>query len=294
MQDRDREPEIFESTGYLETPEMRSLVSRPSTFHLLMALLLAVAAAPQAAAQEIDNVFRDFFVAGEFMVQLGGETLDNGEILMSEKARSYLIMAPELASPLLINTQTQNVQSVSLLKVQKNEDGTVDLLADAAFETVGPFRIQGTELRFSLEGKTLVLKKKPPLVGVQTPGSLTSYNPTYAMKASEYVPDDAEMTKLLGETRSVRVRVYFGSWCSVCSRLVPRILKVAENLEGSKISFEYYGLPQPMHTDPETQDKRLTGVPTTIVYVGGDEVGRLTGRDLYSPEASLGKILNGA
>ncbi|MCG8457721.1 MAG: thioredoxin family protein [Holophagales bacterium] len=272
---------------------MPSFENRNLIATLLLIGSVAVVAAP-ASAQEIDSLFRDFYLAGEFMLELEGEKLQNGEVFMAERARSYLLMAPELASPLLVNTQAQNVQSVSLLKVQKNDDGTIDLLADAAFEVVGPFQIKGTELVFSFSGKTVTLKKKPPLVGMQTFGSMMSYNPTYASMASEYVPDDGEMTQLLGEKRDVRIRVYFGSWCSVCSRLVPRIMKVAEKLEGSKISFEYYGLPQPMHTDPETQDKRLTGVPTTIIYVAGDEVGRLTGKDLYSPEASLGRVLSGA
>ena len=180
------------------------------------------------------------------------------------------------------------------MKVQKRPDGNIDLLPGAAFKVVGPFQIAGKSLSFQHEGKKVELKTKPPLVGNQTAASLAEYNPGYAQKAGQYEPDAGQLRALEKEGRQVEVVVYFGSWCPVCSRLVPRVMKVAEGLEGSKIEFEYYGLPQPMTSDPVTKKKKLTGVPTTIVYVDGKEVGRLSGKDLYSPESSLGNLLNGA
>ncbi len=76
------------------------------------------------------------------------------------------------------------------------------------------------------------------------------------------------------------MRVYFGSWCPVCGRLVPKILKLQSDLKGAKIQFEYYGLPQPMSDDPITAKENLNGVPTAIVYVDGKEFGRQDGHTL--------------
>ncbi len=87
------------------------------------------------------------------------------------------------------------------------------------------------------------------------------------------------------------MRVYFGTWCPVCGRLVPRVIKLADELEGSKVRFEYYGLPQPMSDDPITKADKLHGVPTAIVYLGDKEVGRLSGGDLNAPEKSIARLV---
>ncbi len=148
------------------------------------------------------------------------------------------------------------------MKVQKNADKTVDLLADAAFDQVDHFKVSGQMVSFNVKGQAASLRPKPPLLGLQTADSLKKYKSDYAFKADEYKTDPALVAKLKAESRNVRVRVYFGTWCSVCSRMVPKILKLASELKGSKIAFEYYGLPQPMSDDPMTAKENLNGVPT--------------------------------
>lgn len=260
----------------------------------LMIGLLAIGAPALAQPPGSADAIKGLVLAGEFMVTVGGEELEGGEVYHAEQAGAYLVMAPSLSSPWLIDVRSRRVEGVSLMKVQKRPDGNIDLLPGAAFKVVGPFQISGKSLVFQHEGKQVVLKTKPPLVGNQTSTSLAEYNPAYAQKSGQYEPDAGALKALAKEGRKVEVVVYFGSWCPVCSRLVPRVMKVAEALEGSKIEFEYYGLPQPMTSDPKTQQLKLTGVPTSIVYVDGKEVGRMTGKDLYSPESSLGNLLNGA
>jgi hypothetical protein len=68
------------------------------------------------------------------------------------------------------------------------------------------------------------------------------------------------------------------------------LLKVEDQLTGSKIRFEYYGMPRDFN-DPEAKRLSIKGVPTAIVYVNGRQVGRLEGQDWASPEASLTRLL---
>ena len=260
----------------------------------LFFILLVALAAPLLAQAPADAVFKDFQPSGEFEIRLDGKALENAELFHAERAGAYLILAPELSSPLLVNARTQSVEQVSFMKVAKRSGGTIDLLADAGFQTVGPFAVGAQQLSFNFKGQKIVLASKAPLTGLKQPEDLVKHNPAYGFKSKQYTPDASQMATLKAQGKDVRVRIYFGNWCPVCGRLVPKVLRVQEELAQSKLSFEYYGLPQPMSDDPITAKEDLHGVPTGIVYVGDKEVGRLTGRDLFKPEFALTKMLTGS
>ncbi len=259
---------------------------------LAVALILGTSTA--AAQAPADAVFSGFKRNGEFLFELDGEDLKHAEIYLSDRAASYLVIAPELASPLLISPRAGSVESVSFMKVMKRDDGTIDLLADASFNRLGAFRIAGQEIVFKVKDQDAKLKAKPPLLGSQDAEALRGYKPEYAQLADEYTPEARYLGNLRSQESPVRVRVYFGTWCPVCGRLVPRLLRLENELEGSRVHFEYYGLPQPMSDDPVTKREDLHGVPTAIVYVGDKEVGRLTGGDLNAPEKSITRLVLGA
>ena len=257
---------------------------------VLLAAVLA-AMAPLAAQVGADAIFSGFQPTGDFLFELGGKELKNAEIYQSERAAAYLVIAPELASPVLISPRTRSVESVSFMKVAKREDGSIDLLADAAFRRLSAFTIEGKNVVFDVKGQEAKLKTKPPLLGDHGPETLRSEKPEYASAAAAYEPIPRALEILEAQDRDVRVVIYFGTWCPVCSRLVPKVMKVEEALAGSKVRFEYYGLPQPLTDDPRAKRDDIHGVPTGIVYVDGKEAGRLSGADLNVPERAIGKLV---
>ena len=256
---------------------------------LLAAVLTAVA--PLAAQVGPDAVFSGFQPTGDFLFELGGKELENAEIYQSERAAAYLVIAPELASPVLISPRTRSVESVSFMKVAKREDGSIDLLADAAFRRLSAFTIEGKNVVFDVKGQEARLKTKPPLLGAHGSDSLRSEKPEYALGADAYEPIPRALDILKAQSKDVRVLIYFGTWCPVCSRLVPKVMKIDEALAGSKVRFEYYGLPQPLTDDPRAKRDDVHGVPTGIVYVDGKEVGRLSGTDLNVPERAIVRLV---
>ncbi|MEM1177208.1 MAG: thioredoxin family protein [Acidobacteriota bacterium] len=275
------------------TTQRPTLAGRAKHFAGLAAA--ALLASPVAAQAPADAVFKDFQPSGEFEIKLDGQVLESAELFHAERAASYLILAPELSSPLLINARTRTVEQVSFMKVAKRPAGTIDLLADAGFQTVGPFTIGSQHLSFNFKGQKIDLVQKPPLTGIHPPSKLISHNPAYGFKAKQYEPNAGHLSTLKAVKKDVTVRVYFGNWCPVCSRLVPKVIKVEEALAGaSKVTFEYYGLPRTPSDDPVAVENKVSGVPTAIITIDGKEKGRLNGRDLYSPEASLGKLLAGS
>jgi thiol-disulfide isomerase/thioredoxin len=84
--------------------------------------------------------------------------------------------------------------------------------------------------------------------------------------------------------------VFFGSWCGVCKSVLPNGLRVARDLAGSHIAFEFYGLDHPPAgwQDTEVQRLKVEGLPTAIVYRDGREVGRFSGAGAFAaPENEL-------
>ncbi len=264
---------------------------RPIAFALLPLAAVLVLAAAAAAQMPADAVFNGFKPNGDFLFELDGKVLKHAEIYLSDRAASYLVIAPELASPLLISPRAGSVESVSFMKVAKRDDGSIDLLADASFNRLGQFKIAGQQIHFQVKGRRAKLKAKPPLLGGQPAEALKGYKPEYSRLADEYTPEAKYLPDLRAQGDALRVRVYFGTWCPVCGRLVPRVLRLADELEGSRVRFEYYGLPQPMTDDPITREEDLHGVPTAIVYLGEKEVGRLSGGDLNAPEKSIARLV---
>ena len=270
---------------------MRPTTIRRLTLAACVALLLPAASNAQMMA---DEVLRDFKINGDFVLELDGNVLKSSEVFFSERAVAYLVMAPELASPVMISPRARSVQSVHLMKVIKKQGGgAVDILADAELVPLGSFTLQGTNVVFSIDGKGAKLMPKPWALGRHNAERLKKSNPEYAFQATQYTPGAQHLEALRNQSKEVKVMVYFGSWCPHCKRMVPRILRVAEELAGSKVDFEFYGLPSPLTDDPEAKRADVHGVPTMLVFVDGKEAKRFDGNGLQVPEASIRQAVGG-
>jgi len=268
-----------------------SSLRRPLALLLLAAASITIPAARPAMGQAVpsDAVLRGFQRIGEYVLLVNGKEDKSAEIYQN-KLPAYLILATSLPSPVLLNPRAGTVETVNLMKVAKQADGSVDLLADAALAAQGKFEIKGEAIAFTSEGKQVTLNPNPPLLGPKKNADLKAHNPEYARTAKNYNPNPASIAALKKEAQPVTVRVFFGSWCPHCRQHVPLLLKVEDLLGPSKIHFEYYGLPHDFK-DPEAQKQKIRGVPTAIVYVNGRETGRLETQDWTAPEVSLSKVL---
>lgn len=268
---------------------------KPALAALLLAALAQTLASLAAQGVPSDAVFKDFHRIGDYILVVEGKEVPAAEIYQTERVPAFLIIASALPSPVLLTPQTGAVETVNLMKVVKKKDGTVDLLADATLAPQGRFTVQGNgdEVSFTVNGRKAKLKSKPPLLGLKGAGDLRAYSPSYGEGARAYRPDSQVIAALRKAGRPVTVRVYFGSWCSFCKRYLPNLLRVEDELKGSRIKFEYFGLPKDMN-DPEAKRLAIKGVPTGVVYVNGKEAGRITGNAWSAPETTLSTILTGA
>ncbi len=185
------------------------------------------------------------------------------------------------------------MESVKLLKIDRRADGGLTLLPDPVLDVHGRFRVSddGTGVSFDVGERTVELMQKPPLLGLHGLAGMREYSSDYVRAAAAYSPSVPILSRLRSESRPVRVEVYFGSWCPFCQEMVPRMMRVAEELDGSKIEFDFYGLPRHVESDRKAREMDIHGVPTGVIFVAGREVGRITGNSWKVPELALNNIL---
>ena len=143
-------------------------------------------------------------------------------------------------------------------------------------------------------GRPARLKERPPLLGLHPGSDLTRYDPGYAFRSQRYSPSAPVMRAVReGATQPVRVRIFFGSWCPFCQQKVPMAIRLARELQGSKVKIDFYGLPHGFANDPQAQRYGVKSVPTGIVFLNGKEVGRISADGWAAPENTLRNLVSG-
>ncbi|HSS79337.1 MAG TPA: thioredoxin family protein [Thermoanaerobaculia bacterium] len=259
---------------------------------LAVMVLLAVPFVVSAQGVPSDSVLRGFQPSGEYALIVDGVPVPAAEIYQNDKLPGMLILTSALPAPVLLSPRTQQAETVNLMKVSKQKDGSVDLLADAVLSPVGQFTTEGENVSFVFQGKKVRLNPRPALLGVKSNAELKGYLPDYVRNAKNYTPNAAAVADLKKLGKPVTVRVYFGSWCPHCRQHVPLLLKVEDQVQNPKIRFEYFGLPRDFN-DPEAKKAGIRSVPTGIVYINGKEAGRIVGEGWNSPEVLLDRIIAG-
>jgi len=255
-----------------------------------VALAVIVIGTPAASAQT--GAIADFESVG-YEIEVDGAEVSDAEIFQSRTTGSFLILSSKLPAPVLIKLREASVETVNLMKVNRTGEGTVELLPQSTLAVQAPFKITAdrTALEFDVEGTQGLLRERPPLLGHQDIAGLEEHSPEYRRTADAYTPSDPIVARLREQQEDVKVQVYFGSWCGHCKQMVPRIMKVAEQLEGSKITFDFYGMPPFSTPDPKAQEAGINAVPTGVIFLDGKEIGRISGSGWKVPELAINNLL---
>ncbi len=265
----------------------------------ILAVLAAASLAAAALAQGVppDAVMRGFQRTGDYILLVNGNPVPAAEIYRNDQVPAILILTSALPSPVLMTPRSGNVETVNLMKVSKQKDGSVDLLADAVLAPLGPFQLEGSNPSFTYQGKKVSLTPRPALRGLRKGSELLANIPEYIHNANGYKPNAAAIAALKADRKPVTVHVVFGSWCPHCRQHVPLLLKVENEVKNPNIKFEYYGIDNPPDgwKDPEVKRLGVKGIPTALVYINGVQAGRIEGAtDWDAPEVALSKVISGA
>jgi thiol-disulfide isomerase/thioredoxin len=254
-------------------------------------LLGALAAAPAPAAAGP----QPFYLSGKRIVRVAG-TID-------EKARVYLglgtpravILSPALGPPVYVASGEKTATVIEASRVQQSPDDPDAVLVDADGVTGGvPLTVDGLELRFAVAGKPVVLESRPPkLTGDLTADQLLAAIPEYRRNAKTYQPGKGDLRLLATITEPAEIDIFFGTWCPHCEQNVPRMIKVAQELNSPVLTFRYHGLSEKFADDPLARQYQLQGVPVALVKRGDKLLARIEGPSWARPEAALSAVLVG-
>jgi thiol-disulfide isomerase/thioredoxin len=264
----------------------------------ILAALATVSLAAAALAQAVppDATLRGFQPTSEYILLVNGSPVPAAEIYKNDQLPGILILTSSLPSPVILMPRAGNVQTVNLMKVLKQKDGSVDLAADAILAPVGPFQLDGQNPSFAYQGKKVSLTPRPALRGLHKAADLLTGLPEYVRNSQAYKPNAAAINALKGDRKPVTVHVVFGSWCPHCRQHVPLMLRVENDVKNPNIKFEYYGIDNPPDgwKDPEVKRLGVKGIPTAVVYVNGIQAGRIEGAaDWDAPEVALSRVISG-
>jgi len=259
----------------------------------LFALLALFATLPARAQGPTDAALHDFEPDGEYEFQVDGKAVPGAEVARANHLPAYLIISKSLAAPVLLLPRESVAKSVPADALVRRADGLIDVAAGAKITPIGPLTIAGDGATFQQSGKTLGLRAKTPLTGLHTAADVETFNLAFRRRADRYVPNAEAVKTLRAFKRKVVVRVVFGSWCPHCQAKLPFLIRAERELNGTPIAIEYYGLPRPpaAWTDPEAVRLGVSSLPTAIVSVDGQEVGRIPSSSWDAPENMLARIL---
>ena len=247
-----------------------------------------------ASASAAQSVLSGFEPIDQYILEVDGEVDEKAEIFVQRRLPAFLVLPSGSNSPYMLGIRNRMVQSVNLMKVTSNANGTMDLAQDAMTGTKGALQQASDGFSFSADGKRYQLKEKPDFLGLARGSSLEEYADRYKTGADAYTPDAEALDSIRNAEGKVHVRIYFGSWCPFCQRYVPHMVRVAKEISEANVTIDFYGLPKGISSDPVASQARISSVPTGVVFVDGKEVGRLMQDDWRSPEKTIAKILERA
>ena len=251
------------------------------------ALLIAALTAPAATAEE-----RNLKLIYDFVVDANGVT-DRGWRIFArpEQRNKLLLISPPGDEYLLVSVSDKSVRPVDRSLTKMNPNGTLDVLAGAVSGTrIIPLDRSGAFTSFSLDGRTITFKPRPPLLGPHTVNDLVSDRPPFGEGIQKYEPEAAAVSFLRSYGKPTEIEVFFGSWCPVCEAWVPKFLKSVQQAGNSNIQYQLIGLARDYQE--ASRAKGIRGLPTFIIRQGGIEVGRIVGApDKGTVEGALADVL---
>jgi len=286
---------------------------------LLAGALLAMLACVSPSRAGADDpsahpVLRDFQPTGKYVLVAEDPKDTKARVFFSARAAAYLVRDCSACCSFLVRTGAGVLESVPEEALLCRDDGGCDIRSDVQLTSLGRFSIDGMDIRIKIRGLCARLQPPPPVLGWQRLAHILDHTPEYGRDAKTYKPDAEAVKALASRTERIQVFVYFGSWCTVCSTLMGRIVRTEQESTKDKppqvdakdtkdekgvdrpkpnLTFDYYGLPPAPEAwdDPEAKLRDITKLPMLVVYVDQKYVGKIAAVDAGRPEVALANLL---
>jgi hypothetical protein len=230
---------------------------------------------------------------GQFQVEVRGAIERDAKVYRSfTPPQAFLVTTTAFRRPVLITTGPTSARMIDAARVVHDASDPQIVRVDESgpVEDLMTVRFEGPRLTVARDGISATLVQSPPLLGKQTAEQLFAALPEYRRNASYYTPDRKAVDELRDLGQPAELFVVFGSWCSHCEAVVPRLLRVLQDAGPTKLTVVLHGAPQG-GGDPVADGLGVTALPTGIVRRDGKEIARMKEDDWDAPETSLARIL---
>lgn len=174
----------------------------------------------------------------------------------------------------------------SLCMLSCNEKATEKITAET--ETVASLETNEDEVLDTSDDPILLGKTKRSQLHADPYSKW--FTPTY----EEYVVDTTTVKAIGSKLRDAHLTIFMGSWCEDSHLQIPSLFKVLDEAGFNPNHYTLITVSEEKDTPNGLEKgKSIINVPTIIVNMEGQEIGRIVEYPIESLEKDLEKILNG-
>jgi len=131
------------------------------------------------------------------------------------------------------------------------------------------------------------------MLGPLTKDDILKNLPAWQEVAASYNPKPDILEKLRAVSQIVQVEIYLGTWCPDSQAHVSAYFKIVDFVDNPLLQTNYIGVPRDKSKrEPYIQGKNIIRLPTFIVFLDGQEKGRIIETPTKSVEEDLLDIIN--
>ena len=203
-----------------------------------------------------------------------------------------LLIVPEVGdSVFVLNLARRTLALLTRKAIQRQGDGV--LLAGVPV-SVGSFAVDGDEIAFHHGTIDAKIGPQAPLVGEVPLDTVLDRKPDYVAAMTVYTPNDSVVTALAKVGTPVELKIFFGTWCSVCKARLPGLLRTLEDASNPNLQLDLVAVTAEYKAPRDLLTKYNVHItPTVIIFRDGKEIGRLNKKPHPTLEADLARALAG-
>lgn len=148
----------------------------------------------------------------------------------------------------------------------------------------------------AIEEDVLDTSNDPILLGKTKRSQLqeTPYSKWFTPTYEEYVVDTATVRAIERKLRDAHLTIFMGTWCEDSQLQIPSLFKVLDEAGFNPNHYTLITVSEEKDTPNGLEkDKDINFVPTIIVSMEGEEIGRIVEYPIENLEKDLENILNG-